>query len=121
MKPSSAPETSTAIVDSIAAFETLLANPEHGNYVLRLYIAGGTPKSARAVANLKRLCEAKLRGRYELTVIDLYQRPEEAAADQIVAVPTLIKKLPLPLRRLIGDLSDGNRVLLALDIKPDPD
>ncbi len=108
-----------AMVDSIAAFEEVLAKFERDTYVLRLYIAGGTPQSARAVANLKTLCEAKLAGRYELTVIDLFEHPEEAAADQIVALPTLLKQLPLPLRRLIGDLSDSSRVLLALDIKPE--
>lgn len=107
------------MIDTIAAFEELLAKSERGTYVLRLYIAGNTPTSARAVANLTKLCEARLQGRYELTVVDLYQTPEEARGEQIVAAPTLVKKLPLPLRRLIGDLSNTNRVLLALDIKPE--
>jgi circadian clock protein KaiB len=105
--------------DPITAFEELLAKSNRGTYVLRLYITGITPQSTRAVANLRKLCEARLKDRYELTVVDLYQTPEEAQGEQIIAAPTLIKKLPLPLRRLIGDLSNTNRVLLALDIKPE--
>jgi circadian clock protein KaiB len=104
-------------VDPITAFEDLLAKSKAGRYVLRLYIAGSTPQSARAVANIKKLCEARLKDRYELTVIDLYQQPKQARGEQIIAAPTLVKQLPLPLRRLIGDLSNTNRVLLALDIK----
>lgn len=107
------------ILDSIAEFETLLAKSEEGKYILRLYVAGASTKSTRAIANLKKLCEARLKGRYELTVIDLYQSPAEAQSEQIVAAPTLVKRLPLPLRRLIGDLSNPGRVLLALDIEPD--
>jgi len=107
------------MIDSITAFEELLAKSDRGTFVLRLYIAGNSPQSARAIANLTKLCETRLKDRYELTVVDLYQTPEDAASDQIMAAPTLIKKLPLPLRRLIGDLSNTNRVLLALDIKPD--
>ncbi len=105
--------------DPMSALEDLLAKSERGTYVLRLYITGSTPQSARAVANLKKLCETRLMDRYELTVVDIYQAPEEAQAEQIIAAPTLIKQLPLPLRRLIGDLSNTDRVLLALDIKPE--
>jgi circadian clock protein KaiB len=88
--------------------------PEH--YVLRLYVAGQTPKSVRAISNIKRICEENLKGHYELEVIDLYQHPQLAQGEQIIAVPTLIKKLPLPLRRIIGDLSDTARVLVGLDL-----
>ena len=84
---------------------------------LRLYIAGQTPRSAAACANLKKLCEEHLQGRYDLEVIDIYQHPQLAKDEQIIAVPTLVKKLPAPLRRLIGDLSDTERVLLGLDLR----
>jgi circadian clock protein KaiB len=86
--------------------------------VLRLYVAGTTPRSARAIANIKQICEEHLKGRYDLQVIDLYQQPMLAQGDQITAVPTLLKKLPPPLRRVIGDLSDRGRVLIGLDLRP---
>lgn len=107
------------MVDPIATFEELLAQSEKGHYVLRLYIAGHTPQSTRAIENLRRICENKLKDRYELNVIDLYQEPGAAQGGQIICAPTLVKELPPPLRRLIGDLSNTNRVLLALDIKTD--
>jgi len=87
------------------------------HYILKLYVAGQSPKSINAFANIKKICEKNLHGRYELEVIDLYQQPQLAQGDQIVAVPTLIKKLPPPLRRIIGDLSDTERVLVGLDIR----
>lgn len=87
------------------------------HYVLKLYVAGQTPKSVKAIANMKRICEEELQGQYDLEVIDLYQQPQLAQGDQIIAVPTLIKKLPPPLRRIIGDMSDTERVLVGLDIK----
>ncbi len=87
-------------------------------YVLRLYVAGMTPRSVRAIANLKAICEGSLRGRYDLQVIDLYQHPELAAREQIVALPTLIRKLPTPLRRMVGDLSNHELVLLGLELEP---
>ena len=86
-------------------------------YVLRLYINGSTLKSTLAVRNIKQVCEQHLHGRYDLEVIDIYQQPNLARDEQIVAVPTLIKRLPRPLRRLIGDLSDHNKVLFGLDLK----
>jgi circadian clock protein KaiB len=87
-------------------------------YILRLYVTGMTTRSARAIENLSTFCEKHLAGHYELQVIDVYQQPELARSEQIVAVPTLIKKLPLPLRRLIGDMSDEERVLVGLNILP---
>jgi circadian clock protein KaiB len=87
-------------------------------YILKLYITGMTSKSARALENLQGICEKHLAGRYELQVIDVYQQPGLARTDQVVAIPTLIKRLPLPLRRLIGDMSDEERVLVGLDILP---
>ena len=86
-------------------------------YVLRLYVSGSTSKSAQAVENIKLVCERHLKNRYDLEVIDIYQQPQLARGEQIVAVPTLIKRLPLPLRRLIGDMSNHEKVLLGLDLK----
>ncbi len=85
-------------------------------YVLRLYISGSTLKSALAVENIKRICEQHLKNRYDLKVIDIYQQPNLARDEQIVAVPTLIKLIPLPLRRLVGDMSDLRKVLCGLDL-----
>jgi circadian clock protein KaiB len=86
-------------------------------YSLRLYITGQTPRSAASIRNLREVCDEFLEGRFELQVIDLYQRPELAKEAQVVAAPTLIKKLPLPLRKLVGDLSNKKEVLLGLDLK----
>ena len=85
-------------------------------YVLRLYVTGQTPRSVRSVENLRKLCEMHLKGRYELEVIDIYQQPSLAKEMQILAAPTLVKALPLPLRRLVGDFSDQNRVVIGLDL-----
>ena len=85
---------------------------------LRLYIAGQTPKSVAAFANLKKLCEEHLPGRYKIEVIDLMQHPQLAAGDQIVAIPTLVRKLPEPLRRIVGDLSNTERALVGLQLRP---
>ena len=92
------------------------SNTRQAKYVLRLYVSGSTSKSALAVKNIKRICEQYLKNRYDLEVIDIYQQPSLARDEQIVAVPTLIKRLPLPLRRLIGDLSNLEKVLLGLDL-----
>ena len=89
-------------------------------YVLRLYISDSTLKSERAVANIKRVCEEHLKGRYDLEVIDIHQQAQLARDEQIVAVPTLIKRLPPPLQRLVGDMSDLNKVLFGLDLKVRP-
>lgn len=94
------------------------AKPGEPRYELRLYVAGLTPRSARSIANIKEICEDHLKGRYDLKVIDLYQEPALAKGEQIIALPTLIKKLPPPLRRLIGDLSDRDQVLIGLDLQP---
>lgn len=88
-----------------------------GFYILKLYVAGLSPKSAAAITNIKKICEENLQGRYQLDVIDLYQQPQLAEGEQIIAIPTLIKKLPPPLRRIIGDLSNTERVLAGLDIR----
>lgn len=88
-------------------------------YVLRLYVAGIDRRSQAALDNIRKFCERELAGRYELQVIDLYQEPTLAAGDQIIAAPTLIKRFPPPLRRLIGDLSETERVLVGLDLRQD--
>jgi circadian clock protein KaiB len=82
-----------------------------------LYVTGLTPRSTRAIENVRKICEEHLEGRYDLAVIDVYQQPTLAKGEQIVAAPTLIKKLPLPLRRVIGDMSNTERVLLGLDLR----
>jgi circadian clock protein KaiB len=85
---------------------------------LRLYVAGQTPKSIAAFSNLKKICEDHLNGRYRIEVIDLVQQPQLSRGDQILAIPTLVRKLPQPVRKIIGDLSDTNRVLVGLDLRP---
>jgi circadian clock protein KaiB len=89
-------------------------------YVLRLYITGTTVRSARAIANVRKICEEHLQGRYDLEVIDISQRPELAEGEQIIAAPTLIKKLPLPLRRFFGDMSHTKNILVGLDLREAP-
>ncbi|HTP68322.1 MAG TPA: circadian clock KaiB family protein [Dongiaceae bacterium] len=91
--------------------------PAVEKYLLRLYVTGQTGRSVRSVENLKRLCEKYLKGRFDLEVVDIYQQPALASEGQIIAAPTVIKLLPLPLRRLVGDFSDQNRVVLGLDLK----
>ena len=93
------------------------AEPAPEKYLLRLYVSGMTPRSTAAITRIKAICEESLEGRYDLEVIDIYQQPELARGEQIIATPTLIKKLPVPLRRLVGDLSDKDRVLVGLDIR----
>jgi circadian clock protein KaiB len=92
-------------------------NGKTQKYLLRLYITGHTPRSLRSVENLRSLCERYLKGRYDLEVVDIYQQPALAKEGQIIAAPTLVKTLPLPLRRLVGDFSDASRVVLGLDLK----
>ncbi len=96
--------------------ELLEAGPKQAKYVLRLYMAGVSPRSVRALRRLKAVCEEHLKGRYELDVIDIYQRPTLARDEQIIATPTLIKVLPAPIRRYVGDLSN-DQLLLGLDIR----
>ena len=103
--------------DATEEFEPSVARSGEGRYALRLYVTGSTLRSTRAIASIKAICEEHLAGRYDLEVIDIYQQPTLAQGEQIIATPTLIKKLPQPLRRLIGDLSDEDRVLLGLDLR----
>jgi len=92
-------------------------DPSGETWDLRLYVAGRSPKSVAAFANLKRLCDEHLAGRYRIEVVDLLENPQLAAGDQIVAIPTLIRKLPEPLRRIVGDLSDAERTLVGLQLR----
>ena len=92
-------------------------NAKPPRYLLTLYVAGQSPKSVNAIANLKAICEEHLQGRYELDVIDLYQQPQLAMGEQIIALPMLIKRLPPPLQRIIGDLSNTERVLVGLNLR----
>jgi circadian clock protein KaiB len=94
----------------------VFAHPQSVKFVLRLYVAGSTPLSSRAITNIKTICETHLKDRYVLTVVDLYEQKERARDDRIEVAPTLIRQMPLPVRRLIGDLSQTERVLVALDL-----
>jgi circadian clock protein KaiB len=87
-------------------------------YVLRLYVTGQTPRSLRAIENIKRICEEHLSGRYDLEVVDIYQRPSLAVGERIIAAPTLVKSLPAPILRFVGDLSNTEKILFGLDLVP---
>ncbi len=102
-------------------FEQALTEPGSERYLLRLYVTGMTPRSTEAIERIKAICEEHLAGRYDLEVVDIYQQPSLAKGEQIVATPTLIKRLPPPLRRLVGDLSNKQRVLLGLDLREAPE
>ena len=105
------------INSSTEDFNLTISESGNDKYILRLFITGATSRSVLAIKNLKQICEEYLKGRYELEVIDLYQKPDLALNEQIIAAPTLIKKLPLPFRRIIGDMSNIEKVLLGLDLK----
>jgi circadian clock protein KaiB len=107
--------------DLRATFERAAQESLPERYVLRLYVTGMTPRSARAVKNLRAICDEYLEGRYDLEVIDIYQQPVLAKGEQIIAAPTLLKKLPLPMRRIIGDMSNRERVLVGLDLVRSPE
>jgi len=115
--------TDAAAADAVgpnatAALEDAIDREDNARYDLRLYVTGMTPRSLRAIANIKQICEEYLQGRYDLVVIDVYQSPALARGEQIIALPTLIKRIPGPLRRFIGDPFDRGRVLIGLDLKP---
>lgn len=103
--------------DDSADFEAAAAAHADARYVLRLYITGATPHAMRAIANIRKICEEHLRGRYEFVIVDISQHPSLAEGAQIIAAPTLIKKLPLPLRRFIGDMSQTEKILFGLDLR----
>ncbi len=105
------------IKDSMGNLDLTISRLDKEKYLLRLYITGTTNRSISAITNLRKICEEYLEGRYELEVIDLYQMPRLAKDEQIIAAPTLVKKLPLPFRRIIGDMSNKEKVLIGLDLK----
>jgi len=104
-------------IDQSDRFELSINQNNNSNYILKLYVVGTTPQSVKAIENSKMICEEHLKGRYTLEVIDLYQHPVLASGEQIIAAPTLVKYLPLPLRRIIGDMSNTDRVLVGLDLR----
>jgi len=104
--------------NDVELFEQAVKEAGEKKYLLRLYVAGATPKSTQAIMNIKKICEEHLKGRYDLEVIDIYQQPTLAKGEQIIAAPTLVKKLPLPLRKFIGSMADMERILVGLDLKP---
>jgi circadian clock protein KaiB len=112
------PKPSTLqLVASLDAPQDRQQDADSEHYSLRLYVAGQTPKSIAAIANLRRICEEHLAGRYTIELIDLLVQPQLAAGDQILAVPTLVRRLPAPLKRVIGNLANAERVLVGLDIR----
>jgi circadian clock protein KaiB len=110
MKP---PEKS----QSVTEFERGIEKAAKEKYILRLYVTGMTEKSRQAIQNIKRICDEHLKSRYDLEVIDIYRQPVLARGDQIVATPTLIKKLPVPIRKFIGDMSETEKILIGLDLR----
>jgi circadian clock protein KaiB len=104
--------------DATERFSDAIRKLDDRRYLLRLYVVGATPGSQRAISNLRAICETELAGRYELEVIDIYQQPTLTEGEQIIAAPTLVKELPPPVRRLVGDMSDRDRVLIGLDLRP---
>ena len=116
MKKTNSP-SKTQIETSTRQFENALADSKNPQYILRLYVAGLSPASIKSLENIREICEEHLQGHYELEVIDLYKNPSLAAGEQIIAAPTLIKELPPPLRRIIGDMSNTERVLVGLDLR----
>jgi circadian clock protein KaiB len=110
-------EKKAKVKGSTEEFDLTTSEMNRTKYILRLYVTGTTNRSVLALTNLKKICEEYLEGQYVLEVIDLYQKPFLAKDEQIIAAPTLIKKLPLPFRRIIGDMSNEEKVLLGLDLK----
>ncbi|MFO7604788.1 MAG: circadian clock KaiB family protein [Desulfurivibrionaceae bacterium] len=104
--------------DSLAEFEKSLEGMAGQKFVLKLYVTGATARSSRAIENIRAFCEEHLKGCYELEVIDIYQHPEILEKEQVLAAPTLVKQLPPPLRKLIGDMSDEEKILVGLNLKP---
>jgi circadian clock protein KaiB len=103
-------------IDSIDEMEAALKKSKTARYLLRLYVVGSSPKTEAVVNNLRKLCETRLKDRYELDVVDISKDPQLAMSEQIIAIPTLVKILPLPMRRIIGDLSKPQRVVVGLDL-----
>jgi circadian clock protein KaiB len=103
--------------DTVRKLEKKVKDIKKEKYLLKLYVTGMTPRSMKAIMNIKEICEEHLQGRYELEIIDIFQQPVLAKGEQIIAAPTLIKSLPLPLRRFIGDMSATDKILIGLDLR----
>ncbi|HVC57694.1 MAG TPA: circadian clock KaiB family protein [Stellaceae bacterium] len=110
-------KTDNTLSAGAPAMETAIAAHAVVVYILRLYIAGLSPRSARAISNIRKICEEHLEGRYDLDVVDISQQPGQAQIEQIIAAPTLVKKWPLPARRFVGDMSRSERIVLGLDLR----
>ena len=119
--PKKAPAPKKDAADVTEEFERLLKAVHDGEqYVLKLFVSGSSPRSTQAISAIRALCEERLKGRYDLEVVDIFQQPTEARGSQIVAAPTLIKELPEPMRRVVGNLSDRDKILVALNLKDAP-
>jgi circadian clock protein KaiB len=117
-----APRAKKHEADVTQEFERLLKAVHDGErYVLKLFVSGSSPRSTQAIAVIRALCDERLQGRYDLEVVDIFQQPSEASGSQIVAAPTLIKELPFPIRRIVGNLADRDKILIALNLKDAPD
>jgi circadian clock protein KaiB len=108
----------TGFAPSAQEFERAIAESPEAHFVLRLYVSGMTARSRQAIDNIRKLCEEHLAGRYDLEIIDIYQQPELAKEGQVIAAPTLVKQLPPPLRKIIGDMGDPGRIMVVLGIAP---
>jgi circadian clock protein KaiB len=106
--------------ENARSLEAAAGRPAETKHILKLYVAGVNSRSSRAIRTITEICDEYLEGRYELRIIDIYQQPTLARGEQIIAAPTLVKKLPLPLRRIIGDMANKEKVLVGLDLKPVP-
>ena len=115
--PTQLPHSPNISEATVASMEEAIKQRADGSYRFRLYVSGSTPRSVQAIASIKAMCEEHLHGRYELEVVDLYQQPHLAREVQVIAAPTLIKEMPLPLKKVIGDMRDEEKVLLGLDIQ----
>jgi circadian clock protein KaiB len=119
--PKKTPQAKKHEADVTEEFERLLQGVHDGErYVLKLFVSGSSPRSTQAISAIRALCEERLHGRYDLEVVDIFQQPSEARGSQIVAAPTLVKELPEPARRVVGNLADRDKILIALNLKDAP-
>jgi circadian clock protein KaiB len=119
--PRKSPDPKKSEADVTEEFERLLRVVHAGErYVLKLFVSGSSPRSTQAITTIRALCDERLKGRYDLEVVDIFQQPAEAAGSQIVAAPTLIKELPEPVRRIVGNLADRDKILIVLNLKDAP-
>jgi circadian clock protein KaiB len=118
MSPDQKTSDETGLAPSAQAFERAIAESADVRFVFRLYVSGMTPRSRQAIDNIRQLCAEHLAGRYDLEIVDIYQQPDLAKDAQVIAAPTLVKKLPLPLRKIIGDMGDPGRMMVVLGIAP---